>query len=105
MGDLDSPRAPRLRIGRLARLLASQCASAAGSKICNQSCARRRPVSGPFQAVIVWRYAFDMGADVAGFAADSSGLLTVTGRSGIRRQNKSLSFEFSAATAQGPTLQ
>ena len=56
------------------------------------------------QAVIVWRYAFDMGGDVAAFAADSGSSLRVMGRRESARY-KSLSFEFSAATAQGPTLQ
>jgi hypothetical protein len=53
----------------------------------------------------VWRYAFDMDADVAAFAADSGSLLRVTGRRESARRYESLSFEFSAATAQGPTLQ
>jgi hypothetical protein len=57
------------------------------------------------QAVIVWRYAFDMGADVAAFAADSCSLLRVTGRRESAARYKSLPFEFSAATAQAPTLQ
>ena len=56
------------------------------------------------QAVIVWRYAFDMDADVAAFAADSGSLLRVTGRRESAARYKSLSFEFSGATAQGPTL-
>ena len=53
------------------------------------------------QAMIVWRHAFDLGADVAAFAADSGGLLRVTGRRESAARYKSLSFEFSAATAQG----
>jgi hypothetical protein len=57
------------------------------------------------QAVIVWRYAFDMDADVAAFAADSGSLLRVTDRRESAARYKSLSFEFSAATAQGLTLQ
>ena len=57
------------------------------------------------QAVIVWRYAFDMDADVAAFATDSGSLLRVTGRRESAARYKSLSFEFAAATAQGPTLQ
>ena len=55
------------------------------------------------QAVIVWRYAFDMGGDVAAFATDSGSSLRVTGRRESAARYKSLSFEFSAATAQGPT--
>jgi hypothetical protein len=51
------------------------------------------------QAVIVWRYAFDVGADVAAFAADSGSLLRVTGRRESAARYKSLSCEFSAATA------
>jgi len=53
------------------------------------------------QAVIVWRYAFDMDADVAAFAADPGSLLRVTGRRESAARDKSLSFEFSAATAPG----
>jgi hypothetical protein len=55
--------------------------------------------------VIVWKYAFGTGADVAAFAADSGSLLRVTGRRESAARYKSLSFAFSAATAQGPTLQ
>lgn len=47
-----------------------------------------------------------MGADGVAFAADSGSLLKVTGRRKSAARYKSLSsFEFSAATAQGPTLQ
>ena len=66
----------------------SQCASAAGFR------ARRRQVLGR-SGVIVWRCAFDMGGDVAAFAADSGSSLRVTGRRESARY-KSLSFEFSA---------
>jgi hypothetical protein len=45
---------------------------------------------------------FDMGAEVGAFAADSGSLLRVTGRRESAAKYTSLSFEFSAATAQGP---
>ena len=85
--------------------LSSQCASAAGFR--NLQPVVREKTAGLWagQAVIVWKYAFGTGADVAAFAADSGSLLRVTGRRESAARYKSLSFEFSAATAQGPTLQ
>ena len=91
-------RRPRRRL-----YLSSQCASA-GFR--NLQPVVREKTAGLWagQAMIVWRHAFDPGADVAAIAADSGGLLRVTGRRESAARYKSLSFEFSAATAQGPTF-